>query len=99
MSAFRVDDRVLIGAGIHAGKVGTVVSADDGDLWVLPDGTFTPAPYIDTELTLHLQAEGQQVVEDFAAESVAVVEAPKPIRDLRPRFSHAGYASAFGGAA
>jgi hypothetical protein len=51
---------------------------------------------------LDLQAIGAATIaeyapdEDFAAESVAVVEVP---RDLRPRFSHAGYASIEFGAA
>lgn len=54
---------------------------------------------------LDLQAIGAATIaeyapdEDFAAESVAVVEPPNPITDFRPRFSHAGYASIEFGAA
>jgi hypothetical protein len=111
VSAFQPDDRVLIGAGRHKGKVGTVEHALDPTActypyWVRPDDAATLAPYREDELTLHLESEGEQAVEDFAAEAVAAcwdprLPHPADIDEgpVRARWSQAGYASIdFGGA-
>jgi len=94
-AAFRVDDRVLIGAGRHAGKVGTVRELDGEGFWVLPDGAHTPAPYEAYELTLHLESEGAQALEDDGTEAEALAPVERPMA----RWSQAGVMSVRGAVA